>query len=153
MTDFNNRGSDRRQEETPAETPYSKHSTMPQYERLYHYLASIEIRLAVIEKSQIYLINRIEGVDDVDSIVAAERTHLQKSSKNLLDHWLDSCREDFESIRPSQSIVVNVEPQSRKPSTFPVFSKMKPIIVIVGVVVAGVITGVLWVIDLVKSLK
>jgi len=140
-------------EETPAETPFSKNSSMPQYERLYHYLASLEIRMAVVEKAQVYLINRVEGVGELDSIVAGERTHLQKTSKNLLDHWLDSCREDFESVRPSQSIVVNVEPPAQKNTVFPSFSKIRSIVVVIGVVVAGVITGCMWFMDLLKSLK
>jgi len=109
--------------------------------------------MAVVEKAQVYLINRIEGVGELDSIVAGERTHLQKTSKNLLDHWLESCREDFESIRPSQSIVVNVEPPAQKNTIFPSFSKMRSIIVVIGVVVAGVITGCMWFMDLLKSLK
>jgi hypothetical protein len=143
-------------EETPAETPFSKNSSMPQYERLYHYLASLEIRMAVIEKAQVYIINRLENSPEEFSIVAGERSHLQKSSKNLLDHWLDSCREDFESVRPSQSIVVNVEPPAapvQKPTIFPSFSKIRGIIVVIGVVVAGVITGCMWFLDMLKSLK
>ena len=153
MTDFDDRN-ERSRDLTPAETPFSKHSSMPQYERMYHYLASLEIRLAVIEKTQVYLVNRFEGVEEVDSIVAAERLHLQKSSKNLLDRWVDACREDFESERPSQSIVVNVEPRAiAKPSAFPALSKFRTAIVLIGVVVAGVVTGIIWVIDLLKSLK
>ena len=140
-------------EETPAETPFSKNSSMPQYERLYHYLASLEIRMAVVEKTQVYIINRLEDTPEEFSIVASERSRLQKSSKNLLDHWLDSCREDFESVRPSQSIVVNVEPPAQKPTIFPSFSKIRSIIVVIGVVVAGVITGVMWFVDMLKSLK
>ena len=143
-------------EETPAETPFSKNSSMPQYERLYHYLASLEIRIAVIDKAQTYIINRIEDAPEGISIVAGERTHLQKTSKNLLDHWLESCREDFESMRPSQSIVVNVEPPAapiQKPTIFPSFSKVRGIIVVIGVVVAGVITGCMWFLDMLKSLK
>jgi hypothetical protein len=122
-------------------------------ERLYHYLGSLELRVMVIEKAQVYLINQIEGAATDDSIVAAERAHLQKSSKNLLDRWIEACRESCEDVRPSQSIVVNVEPPIRKPSAFPTFSKFKPIIIVIGVVVAGIITGVLWVVDLLKSLK
>jgi len=142
-------------EETPAETPFSKRCSMLHCERLYHYLGSIELRLAVIEKAQVYLINRVEGVAEVDSIVAAERSHLQKSSKNLLDRWIEACRESCEDVRPSQSIIVNVEPQKTvsKPSAFPTFSKFRSIIVLIGVVVAGVITGCAWFFDLLKTFK
>ena len=142
-------------EQTPAETPFSKRCTMMHCERLYHYLGSIELRLMVLEKAQVYLINQIEGAATDDSIVAAERAHLQKSSKNLLDRWIEACRESCEDVRPSQSIVVNVEPPVARSNstTFPTFSKFKPVIIVIGVVVAGVITGVLWVVDLLKSLK
>ena len=146
-------------EETPAETPFSKRCRMLHCERLYHYLGSLELRLSVLEKAQVYLINRVEGVAEVDSIVAAERTHLQKSSKNLLDRWIEACRESCEDDRPSQSwghqIVVNVEPQKpvSKLSTFPSFTKFRSIIVLIGVVVAGVITGCAWFFDLLKSIK
>ena len=142
-------------EQTPAETPFSKRCTMMHCERLYHYLGSIELRLMVLEKAQVYLINQIEGAATDDSIVAAERAHLQKSSKNLLDRWIEACRESCEDVRPSQSIVVNVEPPVARSNstTFPTFSKFKPVIIVIGVVVAGIITGVLWVVDLLKSLK
>ena len=148
-------------EDTPHETPFSKKISLPHYERLYYYFLHLEKRLTAAENGQAYLINEREHVPTDMSVASEERHQYQVRGRVLLDHWIEYCREDAESDgwlknrdedRPSQSIVVNVDPRSRKPSSFPTLSKFRSVTIIIAIVVAGCVVGFVWAFNLLKNL-
>jgi hypothetical protein len=146
-------------DDTPAESPESKGARLHPSRALHALLKQICHRLRVIDRAQVYIIDQIENAPDSLSIVKVERAELEHKTHQLLVQWFETCglrdrapSKDFEDDRSSQSnININIESAvgsrlsavGKRPSIFST-AKFRRIVILIGVIVAGTTTGIVW---------
>jgi hypothetical protein len=118
-------------------------------------LENVLHRLRVVDKTQAYLIDKVENVPHDLSIVRDERIELDSASRELLLDWHEILTTDDD--RPSQaSVIVNTfaEPEKSKNSTNPPASlKVQRWIVMITVTLGGIFLGVVEGLKLIGVMK